>query len=215
MSFRSLGKRSLSANPLTKSVVGMLEDLREARLPGLGCTISEACPEPAASECHFQLPISPEVPLSPQLIARLFAKQSDLVSQVYSKMLLDLKADELTGFLHGFIDRLTLHNGAWGVLDWKTNGLGAKISDYSNASLLECALQSHYFLQAHLYLIALRRYLGPEAPIAGAWLVFLRGISAGGDRGILHISPEPSLLEDLDSLFFKPHRSSQLLEPTA
>ena len=192
--------------PFDESVAGMLEELRQATLPGLGCTIAEACSEAAASEWHFQLPISQEEPLSPQRIAGIFAKQSDAVSQAYSKMLLDLKADELTGFLHGFIDRLTFHSGVWGVVDWKTNGLGGKVSDYSSESLRECALQSHYFLQTHLYLVALRRYLGPKATIAGAWLVFLRGITAGTDRGILRINPAHSLLDDLDSLFFRPLR---------
>ena len=63
-------------------------------------------------------------------------------------------------------------------------------------------MDHHYVLQAHLYLVALRRYLGGAEKIQGAWLVFLRGASAG--FGALSIKPPEPLLAALDDLFFKP-----------
>jgi exodeoxyribonuclease V beta subunit len=180
-------------------VVPMLEALRSATLPGLDCTIAEACPCKGASEWHFQLPIGAS--LSASALAKVFARHGH---EEYAGLLASLPSEELHGYLHGFLDRLAFLKGTWGVIDWKTNQLGQCPAAYRQESLLECAWRSHYFLQAHLYLVALRRFLSPEVPIAGAWLVFLRGVAAGASDGILKIAPGPELLADLDHLFAHP-----------
>jgi hypothetical protein len=53
----------------------------------------------------------------------------------------------------------------------------------------------------HLYLVALRRYLGETQAPDDAWLVFLRGVHAGSTDGILHIKPPEELLAELGGLF--------------
>jgi exodeoxyribonuclease V beta subunit len=191
-------KRS-DALPLDESVAGMLEHLRAAILPGLECTMAEACPFPESSEWHFHLPIRAE--LDARSLAAAFERhgQAD-----YARFLRALTAEGLQGYLHGFLDRIAFWEGKWGVVDWKTNHLGNTDADYQQAQLLQCASQSHYLLQAHIYLVALRRYLGPDTPIAGAWLVFLRGVRANSDFSILHINPSAELLNDLGALFFQP-----------
>jgi hypothetical protein len=65
-------------------------------------------------------------------------------------------------------------------------------------------MESHYFLQTQLYLVALRRYLGPDKDISGAWLVFLRGVSRGSSHGILHIPYDGALIKAIDGLFATP-----------
>jgi hypothetical protein len=40
-----------------------------------------------------------------------------------------------------------------------------------------------------------------DAPITGAWLVFLRAIAPGETRGVLHINPPVAMLDALDALF--------------
>lgn len=177
-------------------VSGMLEELRGAVLAGMGCSIGAACPNASASEWHFQLPI--QETLSADAIASVFREHGN---PEYADALGALPAEDLRGYLHGFLDRIAFHNGKWGVIDWKTNNLGASPAACAQASLMDCAIHSHYLLQTHLYLVALRRWLGPEAEIAGAWLVFLRGVAAGTDAGILHIKPEPQLMASLDGLF--------------
>jgi exodeoxyribonuclease V beta subunit len=92
-----------------------------------------------------------------------------------------------------------------GVIDWKSNQLGSHVDAYLPPSLLTCAMQSHYLLQTHLYLVALRRYqqrVAPNARLTGAWLVFLRAVQAGTSAGVLHIHPGADLLDILDGLFF-------------
>ncbi len=188
--------------PMHESVRDMLNELRAAVLPGLGCTVSVACPRPESSEWHFQLPIDDS--LSAHSLAAVFAAHGE---KDYAAALEALPAEELKGYLHGFLDRLTISDGVWGVIDWKTNKLD---QGYGLESLQSCARQSHYLLQTHLYLVALRRFLGPDAKIAGAWLVFLRGIRSGSADGILHIQPSDALMRDLDRLFARPAGGSRL-----
>ena len=196
-------KFSISAvsPPFHERVGGMLAALRESILPGMGCAIREACPDPGASEWHFQLPIFQT--LGATNLAAVFEKhgQTD-----YAAALKALPSEQLRGYLHGFLDRIAFYKGSWGVIDWKTNNLGKTAGAYDFASLMKCAQGSHYLLQAHLYLVALRRFLGPQVPIAGAWLVFLRGVASGQENGILHINPASELMADLDELFAKPSR---------
>lgn len=188
-----------STPPFAGRVAGMLGELREAKLPGLGCRMHEACPSAGASEWHFQLPI--QGALAADALAHRFAEHGH---RDYAALLAALPAEQITGYLHGFLDRIAFHNGSWGVIDWKTNNLGS--NGYGSESLMDCAVRSHYLLQTHLYLVALRRFLGPEEKIAGAWLVFLRGVSADTENGILHVQPPPALLAGLDSLFTSPSR---------
>ena len=182
-------------------IAGMLEELRGAILPGMECTVAAACPDPSASEWHFQLPIHDALGASG--LAEVFAAHGQ---PSYAAQLAALPADRLKGYLHGFLDRIAFHDGAWGVIDWKTNNLGSSTKDYRLPSLQKVAEESHYLLQAHLYLVALRRFLGPDARISGAWLVFLRGVASGRSNGILPISPSTELMADLDLLFAHPSR---------
>jgi exodeoxyribonuclease V beta subunit len=88
------------------------------------------------------------------------------------------------------------------VIDWKTNKLGDSVRAHREpSSLLRCAMNNHYLLQMHLYLVALRRYLGETQAPDDAWLVFLRGVHAGSTDGILHIKPPEELLAELGGLF--------------
>lgn len=192
-----------SVPPLDESVTSMLNELRLASLPGLDCTIAEACPGPWASEWHFHLPIRNA--LTPHKLASIFASHASAEHQAYAPMLEMLPASDLQGFLQGFMDRIALCQDTWGVIDWKTNRLGEDVHHYSQRSMLDCAMESHYLLQAHFYLVALRRYLRTRSntKLTGAWLIFLRAVRAGSSAGILHINPGEQLLTALDELFFE------------
>jgi exodeoxyribonuclease V beta subunit len=101
------------------------------------------------------------------------------------------------GFLSGSIDLVFREPGPdgserWWVLDWKSNWLGRRDvdgqpracgpRDYSQAAMAALMAERHYPLQAHLYLVALHRYLrwrlpgyAPEQHLGGYAYVFLRG----------------------------------------
>lgn len=184
---------------LTEALLEVLNDLRSARLAGLDATIAEACPLAYASEWTFHLPLRDGFSL--QKMATIFERHG---YGNYASQLAMMPDSQLRGFLHGFIDRLVYWQGAWGVIDWKTNKLGIDTTAYAQPALQNCVEQQHYFLQAVLYLLALRRFLPQETPVAGAWVVFLRGIQANSSAGILSINPPSALLQELDELFVKP-----------
>jgi exodeoxyribonuclease V beta subunit len=102
------------------------------------------------------------------------------------------------GFLTGSIDLACPIPGRdatdrWWVIDWKSNWLGEQDGDgkplacgplhYQRQAMAELMLSCHYPLQAHLYLVALHRYLrwrlpgyAPERHLGGYAYVFLRGV---------------------------------------
>jgi exodeoxyribonuclease V beta subunit len=187
-----------------QSLGGLFAALRLIRLPGCGpYPLHELCPEPHGSEWHFHLPLAGELTVG--ALARCFSEHSAPEHRVYAPMLAALSEDRFHGLLQGYIDRLVRHDSTWGVIDWKTNRLGPTLVDYDEAALLRCAMESHYLLQAHLYLVALRRYLRAlgvaDTSVAGAWLVFLRALAPDQTRGVLHINPPAAMLDALDSLF--------------
>jgi exodeoxyribonuclease V beta subunit len=101
------------------------------------------------------------------------------------------------GFLTGSIDLVFRATGVdgqerWWVADWKSNWLGRRDENgeplacgprhYGATAMAQLMAASHYPLQAHLYLVALHRYLGwrlpgykPEKHLGGYAYVFLRG----------------------------------------
>ena len=113
------------------------------------------------------------------------------------------------GFLTGSIDLLfqapdPAGRGRWWVLDWKSNWLGLRDSKgrplacgpshYGSGAMTALMAANHYPLQAHLYLVALHRYLSwrqpgyqPERDLGGYAYLFLRG------------APGPVALQDWDA----------------
>ena len=107
------------------------------------------------------------------------------------------------GFLTGSVDLVfeapdPAGGRRWWVLDWKSNWLGRRDGEgrpqacgprhYGPAAMAELMARNHYVLQAHLYLVALHRYLGwrrpgyrPEDHLGGYAYAFLRG--APGSAG--------------------------------
>ena len=97
------------------------------------------------------------------------------------------------GFLTGSIDLVFRCGDRWWVADWKSNWLGLRDSqgqtlrcgpsDYSQEAMTALMASHHYPLQAHLYLVALHRYLRwrlpgyqPERHLGGYAYLFLRGM---------------------------------------
>ena len=97
------------------------------------------------------------------------------------------------GFLTGSIDLLFCWEGKWWVADWKSNWLGQRddMGDvqacgprhYSQKAMVDVMTANHYPLQAHLYVVALHRYLSwrlrnydPAIHLGGYAYIFLRGV---------------------------------------
>ncbi|MDP2004108.1 MAG: exodeoxyribonuclease V subunit beta [Rubrivivax sp.] len=113
----------------------------------------------------------------------------------------------LSGMLMGFADLVFEHGGRYGVLDYKSNALGARDGDYTDAAMGAAVLEHRYDVQAVIYLLALHKLLklrlgrayAPAEHLHGADYLFLRGVGSP-DGGCFHLAPSVSLIEALDAL---------------
>ena len=90
-------------------------------------------------------------------------------------------------------------------MDWKTNYLGRKDSDYTPERILDVMIEKWYVLQAYLYsaalLCLLRRNGLPDDRFGGVFYLFPRGMEPGSRNGIWHDVPPTECLDALLQLF--------------
>ena len=107
----------------------------------------------------------------------------------------------------GFIDLIFCHRERFYVVDWKSNHLGNSVGDYGRDRLERVMAEEYYFLQYHLYSLALHRYLRRMYPgysysknFGGVFYLFIRGIGAesGSEYGLYHDLPPEELVTSLD-----------------
>jgi exodeoxyribonuclease V beta subunit len=159
---------------------------------------------------EFILPVAQakERRFTPERLAALFrASAREPVPPGYADELGQLGFLPLQGWLRGFIDLVFTAGGRWYVLDWKSNHLGPRPEDYASAGLIDAMAHHHYFLQYHLYLVALHRHLRLRLPdydydrhIGGAYYVFLRGLGPVPGQGVLFDRPPKRLIVGLSDL---------------
>ena len=156
-----------------------------------------------------------------QALAAVFAAHpGGLFGPAYAQALARLEVAS-RGFLTGSIDLVFRCGERWWVADWKSNWLGERDASgqplacgplhYGQAAMAELMAANHYPLQAHLYLVALHRYLRwrlpdytPERHLGGYAYVFLRGApgptAADPVPGMLVEQPPLERLLALDQL---------------
>lgn len=122
-----------------------------------------------------------------------------------------LRPAVLEGLLMGFADLVFAHADRHAVLDYKSNRLGRRASDYSADRMQQAVLDHRYDVQAALYLLALHRLLQQrmgdryevERHLGPAQFLFLRGIDHP-DGGIVSVHPHRAWLHPLDELIGHP-----------
>jgi exodeoxyribonuclease V beta subunit len=152
------------------------------------------------SEMEFYLPVRQ---LSPDTMRSLFEglPGGESFGDFY-QVLSRLSFRQSRGMLQGFIDLVFTHEGRFYIIDWKSNHLGMKASDYNQETMHESMCRSAYILQYHLYTLALDRLLKLRLPgysyeknFGGVIYLYLRGFSAGsGMNGIYHGRPVPEFI---------------------
>ncbi|MCT0249650.1 UvrD-helicase domain-containing protein [Synechococcus sp. CS-205] len=194
-----------------------LEQLRHTPLGGpLGdVRLAELDPGRQLREMSFDLPLAldsgasaGEALVRAQGLAQVFSRHPEgSFTGAYARRLAGLGVAS-RGFLTGSIDLVFTAPGAdglerWWVADWKSNWLGLSDpqgrpiacgpADYGRAAMAAVMESHHYPLQAHLYLLALHRYLGWRLPgyraerdLGGYVYIFLRGVPGA-------ICPPPGL----------------------
>ncbi|MFH1176329.1 MAG: 3'-5' exonuclease [Acidobacteriota bacterium] len=145
-----------------------------------------------------------------RLAAALARRESPPWPDGYPEQLARLGFEPLRGFLRGFIDLAFEYQGRWRIADYKSNFLGPRAGDDGPEALRREMAAHHYFLQYHIYLVALHRWLGLRLPgydydehFGGVYYLFLRGLSAGGPagRGVFFDRPPKAEVEALSRLF--------------
>ncbi len=170
------------------------------------------------NELEFALPVALDAPaaarapraLTSAALADVFARHGDAALAPYAARLRRLPMPAWSGYLTGFIDCVLEHDGRWYVIDYKTNDLGDAPHDYAPARLAGEMVRHDYVLQAHLYLVALHRYLARRLPayayerhVGGALYLFVRGMAParGPATGVVAARPSLALIEALSALF--------------
>ncbi|MBM4321438.1 MAG: hypothetical protein FJ125_16230, partial [Deltaproteobacteria bacterium] len=169
-------------------------------------------------ELSFDLPVAgglePECAqgalVTPRSLARLFDRwSSPAVPPEYPEQLGRLPFVPLRGFLTGALDLVFRHGDRWYLVDYKSNFLGDHPACYRAEQLRQEMARKHYYLQYHLYLVALIRYLSWKLPdfkydlhFGGVYYLFLRGMIADPrrDSGVFRDRPPAGLVQGLDEL---------------
>ena len=182
------------------------------------------------NELSFDLPLAIEEPqrlVRSSGLAEVFRRHGGgRFGAAYAEQLEGLEVAS-RGFLTGSIDLVFRWQQRWWVADWKSNWLGRRDpqsgqvlscgpNDYSQTAMQQLMASNHYPLQAHLYLVALHRYLrwrlpgyAPEQHLGGYAYVFLRGVPGAladgasleaGVPGVLVERPPLQRLLGLDRL---------------
>ena len=160
-------------------------------------------------EMHFWMPAGVS---GPQLVKIFRDNPSKQVPQDYIQTLERLNIQSLRGFLQGYIDLVFKYKNRWYVVDYKSNFLGENFCDYQKKSLPTHMSHSHYYLQYHLYVLALHRYLNfrlhdyeYNEHMGGVFYLFLRGMSPkrGFEYGVFDHKPSKKIIMDLNQLMDK------------
>jgi len=172
------------------AVRNMVEDVTSARIiqEDPDFTLAQLKKGDWQAEMEFYLPIRQ---LAPDILRSLF---EDVLDEKrfgdFFNVLERLSFRQSRGMLQGFIDLVFTHHGRYYILDWKSNHLGMKTSDYNQDTMHDSMCRSAYILQYHLYTLALDRLLKVRLPgysydthFGGALYLYVRGISAGSATG--------------------------------
>ena len=100
--------------------------------------------------------------VSANALADAFAKHAGPeIPASYVERLRGLGFPALRGFLRGFVDLVFEHAGRFYVVDYKSNHLGATPGDYARVRLVPAMAHADYYLQYHLYVVAVDSMAAP------------------------------------------------------
>ncbi|MCG8641072.1 MAG: UvrD-helicase domain-containing protein [Desulfobacterales bacterium] len=144
-------------------------------------------------------------------VQRAFELSDPLFSENgYTDQLGELSVNVFNGFIKGFIDLVIQHRGKWYILDYKTNYLGDRYRQYGRQDIYTAMADHHYFLQYHIYMVALHRYLthrmknySYDSDMGGVFYLFVRGMAPElhSDYGVFFQRPASASIEHLSDTF--------------
>ncbi|OIP92705.1 MAG: exodeoxyribonuclease V subunit beta [Syntrophaceae bacterium CG2_30_49_12] len=200
------------------AVVGMIQKVISLPLDpdypggaGGSFTLSAIPQEERLQELEFYFPLKY---ISPETLRGIFAAcgrtapsraeegQGDICPLWHER----LHFNPVHGFMKGFIDMVFRFEGRFYLVDWKSNFLGNHVTDYNQSAISETMAGSFYFLQYHIYTVALHQYLSTRLPgyrydthFGGVYYCFLRGMDPiwGPEYGVYRDRPSADLITAL------------------
>ncbi|ACU88499.1 exodeoxyribonuclease V subunit beta [Desulfomicrobium baculatum] len=154
-------------------------------------------------EMEFLFPLRP---VTRETLAAVYRDSAGLLPPDLPERMGNLRFEPRRGFMTGFMDLVVRSGRKFYLLDWKSNWLGPTPGHYTPDALHAAMAGSHYFLQYHLYCLALKRHLALRKPgfdyekeFGGVRYVFLRGIDPQTPGQGVHANrPDPRFLDALD-----------------
>lgn len=180
-------------------------------------SLSKLGPKEKFAEMEFLLSIGGHTePSRRPLTAELLAKTLKTLDPKYEKI--NLNDEHLKGFLTGSIDLVFYADGKFWIIDWKSNYVAEKPSDYTPEIIEETMDKKLYKLQYLLYLIALKRIVECKMQVSdgykligGTAYYFLRGVNADNpDQGIYFDRPSDALIACVDEFLDKGYDEDRL-----
>lgn len=161
-------------------VVNLLRRLATVRLPD-GPRLASVRRRARLTEWQFWAPLRR---VSGEDLAAVFRRHARAHWALsYADRLEELSPRQVEGYLTGYVDLAFEYGDRFFVVDWKSNHLGNSLADYDRRAMVRAMEEHHYFLQYHLYVVALRRYLRARGDVRSyddafgpVYYVFLRGL---------------------------------------
>ena len=166
-------------------------------------TLSKISASDRLNELEFYFPVRGVAPARLQELLGRLGWSSAVPAQLDR-----LAFDPIQGFLKGFIDLVFRFEDRFYLVDWKSNWLGNRMEDYSPDAIRNEMRQEYYFIQYHLYTVALHKYLAMRIPgydyerhFGGVIYLFLRGLDPDRpERGAYRDRPPRSAVDQLSAL---------------
>lgn len=180
-----------------ENLVLLLNNLMNARLQtrGASFSLSEIPQNKRLHELEFDFPVTT---FSPKVLNELSDVETEINVGFYS---------HLEGIMNGKIDLFFEQNGKYYVLDWKSNFLGNKLSDYDQNGLQKAMNEHNYHLQYLIYSVAVKKYLKSRIPdfsyerdFGGVFYLFIRGIRESSPNGIFYRLPASQQINRLETI---------------
>lgn len=193
---------------LAEAVKALQHFLETPLAPAGRFRLADVPREKRLNELEFRVPVAArpdQAALTPARLAAAFRDHpSAELPRSYADRVGRLAFPALNGFLKGYVDLVFEHDGRYYVVDYKTSHLGDTLGDYSEPRMQVEMAESHYFLQYHLYTLAVHRLLSRfqrgydyERGFGGVLYLFLKGMRPGFSHGIFFEKPPLARLEAL------------------
>jgi exodeoxyribonuclease V beta subunit len=181
----------------------ILRQLMEIELePGM--RLADIPMQERLSEVEFTYPLAH---LTPASLVKVLGKCANLAGDIRARMG-NLRFDPVEGFMRGFLDLLFRVKDRYYLVDWKSNWLGSQPADYGPEGMQRAMLEHNYYLQYHLYTLAVDLFLKKRLPgydyqthFGGVLYIFLRGIDPKDpSRGVFRDRPAVETVRRLRTL---------------